>query len=1194
MENEKLIAGSDYPLNGISGDSLIKDKSGNDTDTGLNLGLNRTDVLSLELFELGPDTETCQYKRDLPDLAENDFADESKLDFGYTTSELDTTDMTGLETGESYYTADSQLDFSYSPTGYTTSELDTTDMTGLETTTEDFLTTIDQTGYSDLIKTDVTHNGSETETAEENNNDESLKDTNMDDDGRKKAEECFDVDDHGQDKLVEQTTQLEMNKSTGLSDTEENSTTDDIKRIISEESNEVGESVKETNIDVNGVEKTGHKSDDNGQEYQVEQTTNFEMVESTGLSDTEKESTKDDVKMIISEQNTGSDSPYESGDESRDRIDSSFTNVTALTYPSISDSTYPSVSESMYGQVTESGIGETTGRTDSLGAYETCGSDVSSFLDTTGCSSEFSFYTRYECQQQKEAITEPNLQTQPKEETEKMAEVFEVAAEYDDSRDIGATDGALSVNVEADTVQSKTDENPLNLIRNQTLILESQKEEQALLGKFSSVVVEPVDICSPEIQIMSDKSEGNEEQDTDEEIITENEVHSLNDCGENENVLEESEEQYDNRNNEVNIQNTFDSDDGKSIGVHDGEETNIKQDDHGEETNFRQVNTHEIEVKLDDDRVDIKINDGKENIKASDDEGSDIKLENDVKIAGMEDDTEELHLNLDDKDGEFSLSLRNDDKGSEYSEKLSCIDNRSQVDELDTELTKLNIDSEIAIESKKAKETAFMPSDYSNASAESYTNNKISTVHEIDIETEFEPSDYSKPGADSYTNGKRSPIDELDIELTKLDIDTETAIERKTTEESGFEPSDYSKATAKKSPIDELDIEIKKLDIDSDTAIAGETEFEPSDYSKPGADSYTNGKRSPIDELDIELTKLDIDTDTSIERKTTEESGFETSDYSKATAKKSPIDELDIEIKKLDIDSETAIERKTAGESEFETSDYSKAGAHSYTNGKTSLIDELDIELTKLDIDSETAIEMKTAEKTGFEPYDYNKAGTENITNDDGDRDALVVGKMIESFSISEGAVGGHTDNKIFDDVSKILSDLQDEVYEKSTTELNFIGDDVNFSRNPRSSVEPENTDQDIITNKTIMSDSLTVANSTGNELAKEMKDKEMKDKENELDKEMKVKENNHVTANERQTCSELERDMAELCIVKQNKEEDTNSKGVMEDEQNEDTFESLEAVETNLNQADINNVETETVRKLQHGVEGEIHLVFA
>ena len=1112
--------------------------------------------MNLELFELGPDTDTCQYKRDLPDSAENDFADESKLDFVYTTSELDTTDMTGLETGESYYTADSQLDFSYSPTGYTTSELDTTDMTGLETTTEDFLTTIDQTGYSDLIKTDVTHNGSETETAEENNNDESLKETNMDDDGREKAEECVDVDNHGQDKQVEQTTQLEMHESTGLSYTEEDSTTDDIKRIVSEESNEDDESVKETNIDVNGVEKTEEKSDDNGQEYQVEQTTNFEMVESTGLSDTEKESTEDDVKMIISEENAGSDSPYESGDESRDRIDSSFTNVTALTYPSISDSTYPSVSESMYGQVTESGIGETTGRTDSLGAYETCGSDVSSFLDTTGCSSEFSFYTRYECQQQKEAITEPNLQTQPKEETEKMAEVFEVAAEYDDSRDIGATDGALSVNVEADTVQSKTDENPLNLIRNQTFILESQKEEQALLGKFSSVVVEPLNICSPEIQIMSDKSEGNEEQDTDEEIITENEVHSLNDCGENENVLEESEEQYDNRNNEVNIQNTFDSDDGKSIGVHDGEETNIKQDDHGEETNFMQVNTHEIEVKLDDDRVDIKINDSKEKVEASDDEESKIELEDD-KIAGMEDDTEEIHLNLDDEEGEFSLSLTNDEKGSEYSEAVSCVDNRNQVGELDIELTKLNIDSEIAIESKKAEETAFMPSDYSKASAESYANNKISIVHE------------------------------LDIELTKLDIDSETAIERKTAEEAKFETSDYNKACTEdytnneRIPVDELDSELMKLDIDSDTAIerktAGEPEFEPSDYSKPVADNSSNGKRSPIDELDIELTKLDIDAETAIERKTTEESGLEPSDYSKATAKKSPIDELDIEIKKLDIDADTAIERKTAGESEFETSDYSKAGADSYTNGKTSLIDELDIELTKLDIDSETAIEMTTAEETGFKSYDYNKAGTENITNDDGDRDALVVGKMIESFSISEGAVGGHTDNKIFDDVSKILSDLQDEVYEKSTTELNFIGDDINVSRSTRSSVEPEKTDQDIITNKTIMSDSLTVADSTGNELNKSMIDKE----------------NNIVTANERQTCSELERDMADLCIMKQNKE-DTNSEGVMKDEHNEDTFESLEAVETNLNQAGINNVETEMVRKIQHGLEGEIRLVFA
>ena len=1147
-----MIAGSDYPLNGISGDSLIKDKSGNDTDTGLNLGLNRTDFLSLELFELGPDTDTCQYKRDLPDLAENDFADESKLDFGYTTSELDTTDMTGLETGESYYTAVSQLDFSYSPTGYTTSELDTTDMTGLETTTEDFLTTIDQTGYSDLIKTDVTHNGSETETAEENNNDESLKETNMDDDGRKKAEECSDVDDHGQDKQVEQTTQLEKHESTGLSDTEEDSTTDDIKRIISEESNGDDQSVKETNIDVNGVEKTEEKSDDNGQEYQVEQTTNFEMVESTGLSDTEKESTKDDVKMIISEENAGSDSPYESGDESRDRIDSSFTNVTALTYPGISDSTYPSVSESMYGQVTESGIGETTGRTDSLGAYETCGSDVSSFLDTTGCSSEFSFYTRYECQQQKEAITEPNLQTQPKEETEKMAEVFEVAAEYDDSRDIGATDGALSVNVEANTVQSKTDENPLNLIRNQTLILESQKEEQALLGKFSSVVVEPLDICSPEIQIMSDKSEGNEEQDTDEEIITENEVHSLNDCGENENVLEECEEQYDNRNNEVNIQKTFDSDDGKSIGVHDGEETNIKQDDHGEETNFRQVNTHEIEVKLDDDRVDIKINDSKEKVEASDDEESKIELEDD-KIAGMEDDTEEIHLNLDDEEGEFSLSLTNDEKGSEYSEAVSCVDNRNQVGELDIELTKLNIDSEIAIESKKAEETAFMPSDYSKASAENYANNKISIVHE------------------------------LDIELTKLDIDSETAIERKTAEEAKFETSDYNKACTEdytnneRIPVDELDSELMKLDIDSDTAIerktAGEPEFEPSDYSKPVADNSTNGKRSPIDELDIELTKLDIDAETAIERKTTEESGLEPSDYSKATAKKSPIDELDIEIKKLDIDSDTAIERKTAGESDFEPSYYCKASADSNTNGKTSLIDELDSELMKLDIDSETATEMKTAEKTGFEPSDYNKACTENITNDDGDRDALAVGKMIKSFSISEGAVGVDTDNKIFDDVSKILSDLQDEVYKKSTTELSFICDDINVL-----SVEPENTDQDINTNKTIMSDSLTVADSTGNDLDKEMKDKE----------------NNNVTANERQTCSELESGMAELCIMKQNKEEDTNSEGVLEEEQNGDILESLEAVETNLNQADINIVETEMVRKIQHGVEGEIRLVFA
>ena len=1146
-----MIAGSDYPLNGISGDSLIKDENGN--DSGLNLGLNRTDVLSLELFELGPDTDTCQYKRDLPDLAENDFADESKLDFGNTTSELDTTDMTGLETGESFYTADSQLDFSYSPTGYTISELDTTDMTGLETTTEDFLTTIDQTGYSDLIKTDVTHNGSETETAEENNNDESLKETNMDDDGREKAEECFDVDDHGQDKQVEQTTQFEMHESTGLSDTEEDSTTDDIKRIISEESNEVDESAKEANIDVNGVEKTEEKSDDNGHEYQVEQTTNFEMVESTGLSDTEKESTKDDVKMIISEQNTGSDSPYESGDESRDRIDSSFTNVTALTYPSISDSTYPSVSESLYGQVMESGLGETTSRTDSLGAYETCGSDVSSFLDTTGCSSEFSFYTRYECQQQKEASTEPNLQTQPKEETEKMAEVFEVAAEYEDSRDIGDTDGALSVNVEASTVKNKTDENSLNLIRNQTLVLESQKKEQALLGKFSSVVVEPLDICSRETQIMSDKSEGNEVQDTDEEIITEHEVHNLNDCDDNENVLEESEEQYINRNNEVNIQKTFDSDDGKSIVGHDGEETYFKQDDHGEETNFRQVNTHEIEIKLDDDRVDIKINDVKENIKVSDDEGSEIKLEDDVKIACIEDDTEEIDLNLDDKDGEFSLSLRNDDRGSEYSETLSCVDNRSQVDELDIELTKLNIDSEIAIESKKAEETGFMPSDYSKASAESYANNKRSTVQEIDIE------------------------------LTKLDIDSEIAIETKTARETEFEASYLNNACTEdytnneRIPVDELDSELKKLDIDSDSAIgrktAGEPEFEPSDYNKQGADSYTNGKRSPIDEIEIELTKLGIDTETAIERKTTEESGFEPSDYSKATAKKSPIDELDIEMKKLDIDSETAIERKTAGESEFEPSDYCKACA----DGKTSLIDELDSELTKLDIETEIAIEMTTAEETGFKSSDYNKAGTENITNDDGDTDALVVGKMIESFSISEGAVGEDTDNKIFEDVSKILSDIQDEVYEKSTTELSFIGDYINVSRNPRSSVEPENIDQDIITNKTIMSDSLTVAGSTRNELDKEWKDEE----------------NNNVTANERQTCSELERDMADLCIMKQNKE-DTNSEGVMKDEHNEDTFESLEAVETNLNQADINNVETEMVRKIQHGLEGEIRLVFA
>ena len=410
-------------------------------DAEMNLGMNRSDLVSGDLNKLGQDS-LVNGGSDL---------EESRLNFsysptGYTTSELDTTDMTGLET-----TADIE--------GLET----TTDMTDLETTTES-LFTIDQTGYTDFDASNVTCQRSDTEAA----------DTYRDE---RQTEVLNDAE--------EETCVAEIQKDSTSADVAESKHVEPNLKSKEEAVKDI--SVSETESTSDAVKEKSNQTS----VTEVEDVLSRRVEEGSEISD---------YAYGIDPELNFEEEVYQSDDDTGEQVDSSFTNVTALTHPSISDTAHGSVSDEA---VLVDGFGNRLANTNiasrmhSISTCETCGSDVSSYLDTTGCSSEFSFYVCYECQQLKEEIVpasdlHSDIDAADNNRSNKFSEVFEVAAESEEDKEYAdSSNHAVELDIDNE-LPGRGHESVVEEIS----VLARQKEEQSALGQYSAVVLTPLDFKS--------------------------------------------------------------------------------------------------------------------------------------------------------------------------------------------------------------------------------------------------------------------------------------------------------------------------------------------------------------------------------------------------------------------------------------------------------------------------------------------------------------------------------------------------------------------------------------------------------------------------------------------------------------------------------------------------------------------------
>lgn len=548
-------------------------------------------------------------------------------------------ETSGYEAVEESSLDESQLNFSYSPTGYTTSELDTTDMTGLESTanisaletttdmsgletttdineletTTDSLHTIDKTGFTELDTSSATCHKSDTETADEGGDTdlgnekegtereaetqisqtetdlveiskqyvenliESVAKTKLDDnkvieheeqkdeanidaeqqevvdlietkDQQEKEEAETDLNLESQKETVtEMVTEVKIDhdylaeKETGVEkESKIESQIDSLLESKIELEVEISETqmktekvvslekVRDSEIEFELVrDQTGFKQDrhtedvmgndedDYEKENRVEKEEKCKPEKETPL-DASSRTDEDRIRELsdeVGQLKVENDEIFQSDDEITEEVDSNLTNVTAMTHPSLSDATFYSVSDRnilmneqggrLFRTVTES-------RTDSIGLCESCGSDMSSFLDTTGCSSEFSFYVCYDCQQRKEQMPE----TVEDENTKEYTKVFEIAPDAEDSLNRvqidylwqGADaekslDSKLNEKSDQDEISdlnAEVDETSLDVEQadkseeDKLKLLDKQKEEQDILGQYSAIVLTPL------------------------------------------------------------------------------------------------------------------------------------------------------------------------------------------------------------------------------------------------------------------------------------------------------------------------------------------------------------------------------------------------------------------------------------------------------------------------------------------------------------------------------------------------------------------------------------------------------------------------------------------------------------------------------------------------------------------------------
>lgn len=468
---------------------------------------------------------------------------------------------------------ESWLNFSYGPTGYTTSELDTTDMTGLESTidssgveisadmndletTSESFSTIDKTGFTELEMSSNTCHKSDTETADEGGDSDvgihftgnSVSETKVVDseiesskqeiallvDNEKNIEgELEQETDHKTEEKIENGKERENEQvhsqelHTEVESVFERGSDDKAEKDIEDkcfmkhahvpaietEKDSVFEGKKYVDIEAgkglelhkySGTEREIIKEQKEA-DIDLENNIGNKMGQTATLEkETEEKPLLSDVKdypgiknqqILEAEEPTFEDEEeiFQSDNETSEHVDSSLTNVTAMTHPSFSDTTFHSTSE---GNILMNELGErlfrsvTKCRTDSIGTCENCGSDLSSFLDTTGCSSEFSFYVCYDCQQKKDEI-DPDISSQQvhnEDVEEKLGEVFELAADLEQNQD----ENTSNLVVEEEELKQKADESD----QDERTLLDRRKEEQAVFGHYSAIILKPLSIDS--------------------------------------------------------------------------------------------------------------------------------------------------------------------------------------------------------------------------------------------------------------------------------------------------------------------------------------------------------------------------------------------------------------------------------------------------------------------------------------------------------------------------------------------------------------------------------------------------------------------------------------------------------------------------------------------------------------------------
>ena len=610
------------------------------------------------------------------------------------TSEL--VDESGLD--------ESHLDF-YSPTGYTTSELDTTDMAGLETTTDmsaletttdiheletttESIFAIDKTGDT----SSATYHKSDTETADEGEDtgayvgltetenisrDEAAEaaqteEADLEEFSKQYVENLIEnvakakLDDdnetnmHGQ--IVEENLGLEQTVETGTDDRKDqlekavetdltsessieaetavevqtesafevptktttcievqtdNSSGNQIEKELKidldienemsdllDSKNEKREeqfnveaktdiALENVSIDENvnelKLDQTEYKHDrdnENNLENAKETEDKFDSVKETVEGDFQVDTLEVEVSKQIKQIDVENDEIFQSDDEATDYVDSSLTNVTAMTHPSLSDSTFQNTPDS---NILVNELGERVfrnvieSRKDSLGGIcESCGSDMSSFLDTTGCSSEFSFYACYDCQQIKEPLPDAQQEAVEVENVEKSAEVFEVAPDAEDhlnraqiddlwqgisvekSQDLKQNEQSDKETSDLDADVSEEGSTELNQAGTEEItLLQKQKEEEDILGQYSTIVLTPLKI-EPKLDKQTVES--------DDENVTKQEQFDV------ELTDMQKEEQNDNIVNTDEEVKT-DLDEGQPLDATDGEESFSTADD---------------------------------------------------------------------------------------------------------------------------------------------------------------------------------------------------------------------------------------------------------------------------------------------------------------------------------------------------------------------------------------------------------------------------------------------------------------------------------------------------------------------------------------------------------------------------------------------------------------------------------------